>query len=279
VETSLADGTERVRFTSRSGARLSGIWHEGVKPAGVVVCHGMESCKEGTKPARIAAGLAAAGFHALRFDFSYVGESEGEFADLTISGEVEDLAGAWRYARERIPGPIGIIGSSLGGTVALLFASGEPEVAALATIAAVAHPGRLARNLPESERERWRREGIYEVKGMRLRSGFLADVEALDVPATLPNLRCPLLATHGTEDDVVPYGDAEEIARSAGGAARVLGYEGGDHRFSDPVLLDRLIHDLVGWMTDRLDAALGDEGGDRAEVVLPSGLGEEGQPS
>src|SRR5207247_3787580 len=71
--------------------------------------------------------LASAGISVVRFDFSYVGESEGEFADLTFRGEVEDLAGAWRFFRERIDGPIGILGSSMGGTVALLDRKGVVE--------------------------------------------------------------------------------------------------------------------------------------------------------
>lgn len=273
-----ASAIEKVSFPSRSGARLAGVWHLGGKPAAVIVCHGMESCKEGTKPARLAAGLAERGYHALRFDFSYVGESEGDFEDLTISGEVDDLAGAWRLARERIDGPIGIIGSSLGGTVALLFAASEPGVAAVATIAAPAHPGRLAQSLPESERERWRREGIYEVHGMRLRSGFLADVESLDLPAALAKLRCPLLAAHGSEDAVVPFADAEDIARSVGGPAGVRGYAGADHRFSDAVLLDRLMDDLVDWMSARLEERLAAPVAARRAAVQPAGFGQEGRP-
>jgi pimeloyl-ACP methyl ester carboxylesterase len=247
-----AQAIERVVFASRRGVRLVGLWHRAASPAGVILCHGMEACKEGVKSARLATELAAREVNALRFDFSYVGESEGSFLDLTVSGEVEDLAGAWAFARRRLSGPLGLLGSSLGGTVALLFAADEPDVAALATIAAVAHPGRRARALPAAERARWRREGSYDLHGIRVGSAFLDDVERLDVEARIGTVACPLLLTHGTADEVVPPSDADAIAAQVAHSCTVQRYEGADHRFSNPVLLDVLLADVVDWMVAAL---------------------------
>ena len=244
--------SERVVFRSRRGARLVGSWHHAPSAVGVILCHGMEASKEGVKSVRLATALAAAEVNALRFDFSYVGESEGDFLDLTVSGEVDDLAGAWRFARSRLSGPLGVIGSSLGGTVALLFAAEEPDVAALATIAAVAHPGRRARALPDHERARWRRDGSYDLHGIRVGAAFLDDVERLDVLARIGAVRCPLLLTHGTADAVVPCADADAIAERVAGPCSVRRYAGADHRFSDPVQLDALLGDVSTWMTEAL---------------------------
>ena len=246
---------ERIEFRSRRGARLVGMWHGSASAAGVILCHGMEASKEGVKSVRLATALAARGVNALRFDFSYVGESEGDFLDLTVRGEVEDLAGAWALARRRLRGPIGLIGSSLGGTVALLFAAEEPGVAALATIAAVAQPGRRARALPAAERARWRRAGSYDLHGVRVGAAFLDDVEHLEVLATIAPVRCPLLLTHGTADTVVPCADADAIAAAVAGPCTVQLYESADHRFADPVLLDALLADIAAWMTDALARA------------------------
>jgi uncharacterized protein len=246
---------ERVEFRSRRGARLIGLWHRAPSPAGVILCHGMEASKEGVKSERLAAALAAHGVNALRFDFSYVGESEGDFLDLTVSGEVEDAAGAWAFARARLDGPLGIIGSSLGGTVGLLLAAEEPTVAALATIAAVAEPGRRARALPAAERARWRREGSYELHGVRVGTAFLDDVEHIDVLERMRGVRCPLLLTHGTADTVVPCADADAIAARVAGPCTVRRYDGADHRFSDPAQLEVLLADLTTWTTSALRAA------------------------
>ncbi len=243
---------QRVELTSRSGAALVGCWHAAAGERAVILCHGMESAKEGDKSVALARSLCGAGIDVLRFDFSYVGESEGRFEDLTVSGEVEDLAGAWAYARSRVAGEIGIVGSSLGGTVALLFAAEEPAVALLATIAAVAVPGRRARALPAEERARWRREGTYDLYGTPVGSAFLDDVETLDVPARVPSIRCPLLLTHGTADEVVPLEDADTIAAAASSPVEVRRYAGADHRFSDPRQRAQMLADIAGWVVARL---------------------------
>ena len=87
-----------VTLASRRGVRLAGLLH---LPAGardptglpaVVLCHGMESTKEGAKHQALAARLVALGYVCLRFDFSYVGESEGRFEDLTLTGEVPEVS-------------------------------------------------------------------------------------------------------------------------------------------------------------------------------------------
>lgn len=210
--------------------------------------------------------LSLSGCDVLRFDFSYVGESEGRFADLTVSGEVEDLAGAWRYARSRVSGPIAVIGSSLGGTVALLFAAEEPSLAALATIAAVASPACRLRALPAAERARWREVGTYDLHGIHVGVPFLDDVERLDVLGRIGAIRCPVLLAHGTADEVVSFADAARIAAVLGERARIDAYEGADHRFSDPALRADLLETLAAWVEERLAAALGG-----TAVTVPSG--------
>jgi pimeloyl-ACP methyl ester carboxylesterase len=246
---------ERVVFPSRRGNRLVGVVHapsgDRRAAAGVILCHGMESTKEGTKHKLLAARLSAAGFSVLRFDFSYVGESEGDFADLTFRGEVEDLGGAWDHFAPRVGGAISLVGSSMGGTVALLFAAAEPRVHALATIAAVCRPGRVLAELRPAELDRWRREGVLSLGGVRLRSTFLDDVETLDVLAACRDVRCPTFVAHGDADSVVPCSDAEEIAAALGGERRLKIYPRADHRFSAPAQLHELIADCASWVESR----------------------------
>ncbi len=245
-----APGTERVEFPSRRGNRLVGVLHlpSGGSGAGVILCHGMESTKDGTKHKLLGERLSRDGHAVLRFDFSYVGESEGEFADLTFRGEVEDLGGAWDFLRGRIGGPIGILGSSMGGAVALLFAAEEPGVRVLATIAAVALPGRILAELRPLELERWRSDGVLSLGGVKLKKSFLEDVEALDVPAACRRIACPTFVAHGDADAVVPVSDGEEIVAALRGEKRFKTYPGADHRFSKPEDLEELLGDCGAWL-------------------------------
>ena len=247
---------ERVVFRSRRGNRLVGVAHGSAIPAktraAVILCHGMESTKDGTKHLRLAERLSNSGLTVLRFDFSYVGESEGDFADLTFRGEVEDLGGAWDFLRDRVPGPIGLLGSSMGGAVALLFAADEPEVRALATIAAVAHPERILVELRPAEIERWRKEGRLSFGGVQLRSTFLDDVQTLDVVAACRRIRCPTFVAHGSADRVVPCADAEEIAAALGVEHALKIYPGADHRFSRPADLEEMLGDCSAWLERHL---------------------------
>src|SRR5215471_11450735 len=114
---------ENCSFVNRHGQALSGVLHHPhVAPpqGGVIVCHGMESNKESDKLVFLSRELARRNLLALRFDFACAVES-GRFEEITYRGEVEDLQAAFLFMRHRHTGKIAILGSSMGGTVALLF--------------------------------------------------------------------------------------------------------------------------------------------------------------
>ena len=247
-----------VSLRSRRGTRLAAVLH---LPAGapaladvptVVLCHGMESTKDGTKHQALARGLGERGYACLRFDFSYVGESEGAFEDLTISGEVEDLAGACDYLWAAGVREIGIIGSSLGGAVAVLFAATEPRVRALVTIAAVARPAGIIERLPAEVVASWRSRGVREWEGGRLKRTFLDDLERVDVAAAAARVRAATLVTHGADDRVVPVADAELLHRALPDPKALRITPGCDHRYSDPVHLAALLDDAQAWIVAHL---------------------------
>ncbi|SVD19127.1 uncharacterized protein METZ01_LOCUS371981, partial [marine metagenome] len=89
----------------------------------MLLCHGMESSRGGDKQLAIAERFIPLGLTVLRFDFSYVGESEGVFEDISISGEVADALGAVDFIQNFLPPRLTLVGSSMGGAVALLVAA------------------------------------------------------------------------------------------------------------------------------------------------------------
>lgn len=247
----MAVSSERVEFPSRRGNRLVGDLHRAGSELGPVLllCHGMESTRGGTKQTAIVERFVPLGFSVLRFDFSFVGDSEGDFEDMTISGEVEDALGALDFLDGLRPGPVTIVGSSLGGAVSLLAASrASDRVAAVATIAAVTDTALFAAGMSDEEIARWRETGKRAWGTSYLRSGFLDDAERLDIPVAVAGLDKPMLVMHGDSDPVVPPAHGDLLARVAGDRARLVSFPGVGHRFEEPGALDGLLDALEAFV-------------------------------
>jgi len=246
-------GNEKITFENGRGETLSGVLHHPVGSnahGAVILCHGMESDKNSEKLIFLGQQLAEKGILALRFDFSYVGESSGKFADITYSGEVDDLRAAFSLIQNHRPGKTAILGSSMGGTVALLFAAEEPSVAALVTIAAPLHPERFPeRVLTAVELQQWRDHGFTFYNGRRLNVSLLADLEKLDVPPLAKKIQCPVLILHGDADEVVPVEEAYELDSCLSHSKRLLIFKGADHRLSEPVTMQRALTEALDWLT------------------------------
>lgn len=252
----IVEREQRVSFYNGQGQRLEGVFHHPSRnplPAAAILCHGMESNKESDKIVALARELAQRGISALRFDFSCAGESSGKFGEITYSGEVEDLKAAFDYALRYPVNRIGILGSSMGGTVALLFAANEGRTAAIVTIAAPVHPERITERLltPEAAQE-WRRKGYVMYHGRRLNISFLEDLEKIRVPDAARKISCPALVIHGDRDETVPVEEAYELYEQLGGPKRLCILQGADHRFSDPPLLRKALQESLNWLTEQL---------------------------
>lgn len=244
--------TERVEFPSRRGNLLVGDLHRCGDRNGrwLVLCHGMESTRAGTKQTAIAERFVPKGYTVLRFDFSYVGDSEGDYEDLTVSGEVDDALGALDFMHQ-FGGATDctLVGSSLGGLVALLAATrAQHVVSRVATIAPVADPHIFTKDLTPDAIAGWRSRGRRRVGANFLRPTFLDDVLALDAPRAFSHLNIPILVLHGDADTVVPPSHAELIARYAGGPVTIKHFPGVGHRFEEPGALARLLDTLDAWL-------------------------------
>ena len=244
---------EQVSFTNSRGDTLSGVLHlpASAAPRGaVILCHGMESNKNSDKLVFLGEALASRGILALRFDFSYVGESSGKFEDITYSGEVDDLRAAYALVQRRNAGKIAILGSSMGGTVALLFAAEQPAIAALVTVAAPVHPEQFPkRTLTAQQIEQWRNRGFTFYNGQRLNVSLLLDLEKINVPEAAARIDCPVLIVHGDADEVLPVKEAYELHGRLTNSKQLLILQGGDHRLSDAAIMERAIAEALDWLT------------------------------
>jgi dienelactone hydrolase len=229
-------------FVNARGQRLAGTWHlpDGGCERSAVVAHGLLSTRDSSKHTEICRRLAASGTAALRFDFAGRGQSEGSLEQLTVSGQIDDLTAALEEARRRGFDEIAVAGSSMGGAVSVLVASGDASVATLVTMAA---PARL----PRSVRPTW--DPIEDpVRGERLGAAFFEDAVRHDVTAAARRVTASWRILHGGRDDVVPASDAEVFA-AANPAAVLEIHPEADHRFSMDEHREWLVDRVVGWIS------------------------------
>jgi pimeloyl-ACP methyl ester carboxylesterase len=244
--------TETIRFETPAGLWLAGVLHRPQiedNGLGVVVAHGMLSSKDSDKHRLICEAVAAGGATALRFDFRGRGESDGDPSDLTVSNEVEDLLASIAFLSERGQSRIAVVGSSLGGTVALLAGSVNRDPAGLVTIAA---PARL----PDKPRPAWGGSGtvvdedpIEVAPGEFIHHSFFIDAERHDPIGAARSIGCPWLIIHGAADEVVPVQDAGFLADAAP-ASELKIHPTAGHRFDQPGERKWLVATVAGFISD-----------------------------
>ena len=196
-------------FIGSHGSRLSGQLHTPTGPArgSVLLAHCFTCSKDLHTMTRLATGLSDAGYAALRFDFTGLGESGGDFARSSVSANVVDLTRASASLIQKGYGPCGLIGHSLGGAAAILAAQRLKTVRSLVTLAApstTTHVKHLfSEQLPELSRS-GRATVTIAGRQFELEQGFVDDLETHDPMAAAAELGRPHLVVHAIDDEIVP---------------------------------------------------------------------------
>jgi len=183
----------------------------------------------------ISHALTKEGVAVLRFDFTGLGESEGDFADTNFSSNVEDLVDAAGYLEENHGPAQVLIGHSLGGAAVLMAAARLPSVKAVATIGAPAEPEHVS-HLLESSREEIEREGKADVtiggRTFTVKKQFLDDLSDTNMHDIIHNLKRPLLIFHSPIDNVVGVENARKIFLAARHPKSYVSLDSADHLLS-----------------------------------------------
>lgn len=209
------------------------------------------TCGKDLQPAnRIVKALNNDGIAVLRFDFTGLGKSEGEFANTNFSSNVADLVAAAQHMREYFEAPSLMIGHSLGGTATLLAALEVPEVKAVVTIGSPSNATNVMKQFACAV-DTIEGEGEAEVslagRPFKIKKQFLDDIRGQNVLDAVAKLKKPLLICHSPIDDTVSVDHAGEIFMAAKHPKSFLSLDKADHLLFTPGTAEYVATSIATW--------------------------------
>ena len=263
--------TERFQFQGSEGQQLAAALDtpEGPVRAYALFAHCFTCGKDVLAARRIAVALAARGIAVLRFDFTGLGSSEGDFANSTFSSNVADLVRAADHLRQVYAAPALLIGHSLGGAAVLAAASQIPDAKAVATIAAPSDPAHVTGLFADSV-EKIRQQGEAEValagRPFTIKRAFLDDIAEHTLMRQVTTLHKALLVMHAPTDDTVGIDNATRIFVAAKHPKSFVSLAGADHLLSDRRDSLYAADVIAAWASRYLDVQEPHEDADASEA-------------
>lgn len=226
---------QKVEFLNNEGLKLKGRLELPVNkhPHNFVIFAHCFTCNKNLSAVKnISRALTSSGFGVLRFDFTGLGESEGEFADTNFSGNVEDLIVAADFLSKHYSAPTILIGHSLGGAASIFAASRIESIKAVATIGAPSTPQHIKHLLRSSLLEindLGKAKINLSGRDFTIKKQFLDDLENNSLQDVLNKSRKAILVIHSPQDTTVGINNAEEIYKAAHHPKSFVSIDGADH--------------------------------------------------
>jgi putative redox protein len=252
--------SERFDFPNAKGEKLAALLDLplGKPTAYALLAHCFTCGKDNLAAKRIAERLTEAGIAVMRFDFTGLGSSEGEFANTHFSSNVDDLIAAADHLRETHGAPQILIGHSLGGAAVIAAAPKIPDARAVVTIAAPNDPGHVV-NLFKDQVDKIRADGEGQVqlvgRPFRIKREFLDDVAERKLQESLATMRKALLIFHSPTDAQVGIDNATHIFVAARHPKSFVSLAGADHLLSKKSDAVYVANVLAAWVARYLDQA------------------------
>ncbi|MEV6057018.1 alpha/beta fold hydrolase [Streptomyces sp. NPDC052107] len=244
--------SKKVEFTGSQGAPLAARLElpEGKPQAYALFAHCFTCGKDQVAATRISRALTAFGIAVMRFDFTGLGGSGGDFANTHFSSNVDDLVLAAEYLGTRFEAPTFLIGHSLGGAAVLAARHRIPQVRAVATIAAPFSPDHVLRLLGRNRAE-IERQGQAEVmlagRTFRIQRQFLNDIAAQPQAERIANLKAALLVLHSPTDELVDVDNARRIFNTARHPKSFIALDGANHLLTKAADAEYVATVLAAW--------------------------------
>jgi len=224
---------------------------EGKPKTFVIFSHCFTCTKEVITVHRSSRALAKSGYAVFRFDFSGLGNSEGNFSESNFSTTVEDINAAIEFLTENYAEPYILIGHSLGGTSSLVAETNQHNIKKIITLASPSQPAHvlhhfghaltmLEQNIPSS----------FEVEGQfyDMEPQFVTDVRAWDMQTQLASLDKPVLIFKIENDQLVSEKNADEIQQWVKGETTLINLKNTDHILSNKEANEKVVEKIVDWL-------------------------------
>ena len=245
--------TERITFPGHSGDTLSARLDlpDGPHLATALFAHCFTCSKDIPAARRIAARLASMGIAVLRFDFTGLGHSKGEFANTTFSSNVGDLQAAAEYLTQRGMAPTMLIGHSLGGAAVLRAAGDMDGIKAVVTIGAPYDPEHVTHNFSDALAD-IETEGKAKVdlggRPFTIGKAFVDDVKAQNLAPAIGSLKAALLVMHAPRDSVVGLENATNIFTAARHPKSFVTLDDADHLITESKDAEYAAEVITAWV-------------------------------
>lgn len=245
--------TEIFDFAGVGGYTLSGRLEvpQGAVKGWAIVAHCFTCGKDNLATTRLARGMADLGIGVLRFDFAGLGASGGDFADVTLAGNVEDIAIAARALNEVGKVPSLLVGHSLGGSAALAAASKIPNVKAVATIGSPFDVKHVLHQFDTESLVKLLTKGEAEVvlggQAFTLRRSFATGLRQFNHARAIETLDRPLLVIHASHDTSVSVDHATQIFATAKHPKTFVSLDNADHLLSDKADVEYVAAIIATW--------------------------------
>lgn len=255
---------QKVSFTNKDKEQLAGRLELPLdqEPHNFVIfAHCFTCTKNLTAVKNVGRELTDAGFGVLRFDFTGLGESEGDFENTNFSGNVEDLIEAADFLKKNFLAPTLLIGHSLGGAAAIFTASKIESIKAAVVINSPSHPSHVLHLLKDSQQE-INKNGKAKVNlggvDFTIKKQFLDDLENKSLIDVVSNFGKALLILHSPQDPTVGIKNAEEIYKAARHPKSFISLDGADHMLSNKKDSKYVGQVIAGWATRYVDVPEGE---------------------
>lgn len=247
--------SSKINFTNKEGEILSGRLD---LPANqdphnfAIFAHCFTCTKDFSAVRNISKALAAEGFGVLRFDFTGLGDSDGNFADTNFSSNVEDLGCAADFLAKEYKAPSLLVGHSLGGAAAIFAAAKIDTIKAVATIGAPSNPVHVQKQLGEkllAIKEDGQAVVTLAGRDFTFKQQFIDDLEECSCVEAAKRLNKALLILHSPQDDTVTIKNAEEIYHAANHPKSFVTLDGSEHLLIDKKNAAYVGKVVAGWAT------------------------------